>query len=92
LPEVGFSTAREHAPAWGAATREAIESGLRYSLVGAARELLTRQRESLVPAPWVVWTGGDADWVATSVEGTGAWIVPDLVLQGLARAEERSDR
>ena len=43
--------------------------------------------------PWLLWTGGDAPTLAPWVVGDDARIVPDLVLQGLARiAHGRVDR
>jgi len=37
-------------------------------------------------APWILWTGGDADWIAAEIVGAGAVIEPHLVLRGLAAA------
>ncbi len=77
---------REAPPAWGAATLPALEAGIYWGVVGAIRELLTRQSEGLdqSQAPWVVWTGGDASTLA-AVGWEEARVVPDLVLLGLAR-------
>jgi type III pantothenate kinase len=75
---------REAPPAWGNATVPALEAGIYWGVVGAVRELLTRQSAGLVPAPWVVWTGGDAPALARAVAWEGARVVPDLVLRGLA--------
>jgi type III pantothenate kinase len=73
------------APApWGCSTRPALEAGLFWGAVGIVRELLARQAEGLAPAPWLVWTGGDAPALAPWIEWADARIVPDLVLQGLA--------
>jgi type III pantothenate kinase len=69
---------------WGAATRTAMDAGIYWGVVGAIREILGRQALVLGSNPWVVWTGGDARELATSVQGSGARIVPDLVLHGLA--------
>lgn len=79
LPEV----APTQAPCpFGRSTIPAIEAGVFWGVVGTIRELLTRQAEGLSPAPWVLWTGGDAatfaPWVFDSPE-----IVPHLVLEGL---------
>jgi type III pantothenate kinase len=81
LPEV--KPPIEPAP-WGASTRTALEAGIYWGVVGAIREILERQAVGLGADPWVVWTGGDAQELAASVQGDGARIVPDLVLQGLA--------
>lgn len=72
--------------AWGSSTVPAMAAGLFWGAVGSIREILARQAEGLSPAPWVVWTGGEAPVLAPRVEGPGARIVPDLVLHGLARA------
>jgi type III pantothenate kinase len=53
--------------------------------VGAVRELLARQASGLSPEPWLVWTGGDAPLLAPWIPWEGATVVPDLVLNGLAR-------
>jgi type III pantothenate kinase len=73
--------------AWGRSTRPALEAGVFWSTVGGVRELLGRQAADLGSHAWLVWTGGDAgrlapwiDWPAGAVR-----IVPDLVLEGLAR-------
>lgn len=75
---------REAPPAWGNATLPALEAGIFWGVVGAVRELLTRQAIGLNEAPWVVWTGGDADPLARAVDWPDARVVPDLVLRGLA--------
>jgi len=72
-------------PAWGASTFPALEAGVFWGVVGGVRELLTRQAEGLEPAPWVIWTGGDAAVLASALAWEGAEVVPDLVLRGLAR-------
>ena len=56
-----------------------------WGAVGAVRELLTRQAAGLAPAPWLVWTGGDAEAIAPRIDWPDARVVPDLVLEGLAR-------
>ncbi len=72
-------------PPWGDSTRPALEAGVFWGVVGAIRELLTRQAEGLGPSPWLVWSGGDAETLAPAIDWPGARVVPDLVLQGLAR-------
>lgn len=71
-------------PPWGASTRPALEAGVFWGVVGAVRELVRRQAERLSPAPWVVWSGGDAPVLASCVDWPGAVVIPDLVLHGLA--------
>jgi len=61
----------------------AIESGVFWGTVGALKELIARQCESR-PAPWIIWTGGDAERLAQYVVPETPLICPDLVLQGLA--------
>ena len=75
----------EAPPAWGRSTRPAIEAGLFWGAVGAVREILARQAAGLVPDPWIVWTGGDAAVLAPWIDRGDAKVVPDLVLEGLAR-------
>ncbi len=82
LPEVGVT---EVPPAWGSSTLPALAAGVFWGVVGSIRELLERQANDLSPSPWLLWTGGDAPTLAPFVVGDGAHIVPDLVLQGLAR-------
>jgi type III pantothenate kinase len=72
-------------PAWGRSTRPAIEAGLFWGAVGTVRELLARQEEGLSPTPWLVWTGGDAAVLAPWIDRANARVVPNLVLEGLAR-------
>ena len=78
-------TPRAAPPAWGNATRPALEAGLFWGVVGTIRELLTRQSADLAPTPWLVWTGGDAPRLAPEIAWPDATVVPDLVLDGLAR-------
>lgn len=76
---------RDDPPAWGRSTRPALEAGIYWGVVGAIRELVARQAAELGPAPWLVWTGGDAPRLAPWVESDRGRIVPDLVLEGLVR-------
>ena len=82
LPEVVVG---EPPPSWGFATDSALSAGLFWGLVGSARELIARQKATLSPAAWTLWTGGDAPRIAPWIDGPDARIVPDLVLQALAR-------
>lgn len=68
----------------GYATRPALEAGIYWGVVGAVRELLTRQSGGMSPRPWVIWTGGDADRLAGAVGWPDSEVVSDLVLLGLA--------
>ncbi len=76
-------TPHEAPPVWGSSTRPALEAGLYWGVVGAIRELLTRQATDLSPLLWLVWTGGDAPLLAPSIAWGAACVVPDLVLHGL---------
>ena len=80
LPEV---VPREAPEPFGRSTVPSLEAGVFWGVVGAIRELLTRQAAGLDPAPWLVWTGGDAATFARWVEWPGAEVVPHLVLEGL---------
>lgn len=71
--------------AWGRSTRPALEAGVFWGVVGAVREILTRQSVDFPPAPWRIWTGGGAHLLAAEVDGENSLVVPDLVLEGLAR-------
>lgn len=75
---------REAPPAWGNATLPALEAGVFWGVVGAVRELLTRQSANFDAVPWVVWTGGDAEMLASAVGWGNSRVVPDLVHRGLA--------
>lgn len=71
--------------AWGNATEPALNAGIYWSVVGAIRELVTRQEAGFSRPPWRIWTGGDAPTFGPHVEGSTPVIRPDLVLEGLAR-------
>ena len=85
---------------WGTSTMPALEAGVFWGVVGGVRELLTRQADDLGPAPWVVWTGGDADGWRRPSPGTGprssptwssaAWPGSRSVPAGADRDAERS--
>ena len=79
LPEVAVAQAPEP---WGRSTVPALEAGVFWGAVGAIRELLDAAGRGPRPAPWLVWTGGDAPLLAPRVEWPAARIVPDLVLDG----------
>ena len=82
---------REAPPAWGASTLPALEAGIFWGVVGAVRELLTHQAASFKSLPWLVWTGGDAATLAPAITWPSSSVVPDLVLQGLARIMASDD-
>ena len=84
---------RADAPPLGNATLPALEAGVYWGVVGAVRELITRQSEGFSPPPWVAWTGGDAETLAKAVQWPRSEVLPDLVLRGLAAvAFETPDR
>ena len=72
-------------PAWGNSTRPALEAGIFWGAVGTIRELLMRQASGFELPCWLIWTGGDAEALAPAIAWEGATVVPDLVLEGLAR-------
>jgi type III pantothenate kinase len=76
----------QSAPPWGRGTIASLEAGVFWGTVGSLRELLARQTFDRGASPWIVWTGGDAERLASVVSGADAWILPDLVLLGLATA------
>lgn len=71
--------------AWGRSTLPALQAGLFWGTVGAIRELVARQSQDLSPAPWIVWTGGDAPALAPALAWDEAQVIADLVLVGLAK-------
>jgi type III pantothenate kinase len=79
-------------PAWGRSTVPSIQAGVFWGTVGVIRELVSRQSFAAVSHTWRVWTGGDAAVLAPHVDGPGAEIVSDLVLEGLALAAFGGER
>ena len=71
-------------PAWGRGTVDSLKAGIFWGIVGAVRELLTRQEADLGIDPWVVWTGGDAELLAPQIFGAEARIEPNLILDAVA--------
>jgi type III pantothenate kinase len=71
-------------PAWGRGTTDSLKAGIFWGIVGAVRELLSRQEPDLGPDPWVIWTGGDAELLAPPIFGTNAHVEPNLILGALA--------
>lgn len=88
LPEVAPPEAPDP---WGRSTRPALEAGVFWGVVGAIRELTTRQAAGLSD-PWLFWTGGDAPMFARQVAWEGAEVVPHLVLEGLIRQDSEPFR
>jgi len=67
----------------GRATVPSLEAGIFWGVVGTVRELVSRQEATSVGPSWRIWTGGDAEALASYVDGPGAEVVPHLVLEGL---------
>jgi len=67
--------------AHGAETKSAIEAGLFWGQVGAARELIAR---GAAGDHWEIWSGGDAGQFAPWAASEQARVINDLVLLGLA--------
>ena len=67
--------------AHGAETKSAIEAGLFWGQVGAARELIARGSTG---DHWEIWSGGDAAQFAPWAASEQARVINDLVLMGLA--------
>ncbi len=68
--------------AHGAETKTAIEAGLFWGQVGAAKELIARS--GAMADHWEVWSGGDATLIAPWAASEQARVIQDLVLMGLA--------
>ncbi len=73
---------------WGRSTVPALEAGVFWGTVGAIRALVGRQSEGLVPRPWAVWSGGDAEALIgpTALDLPDQRLRPSLVIEGLASA------
>jgi type III pantothenate kinase len=84
LPEVSLRPGDPPPPACGRNTREALESGLFWGVVGAVKELTRQLSEPLSAAPHVFLSGGDGKLIA-AVLGGEATYVPHLALRGAAR-------
>lgn len=68
--------------AFGTETQSAIEAGLFWGQVGAARELIARSTGG--QEHWQIWTGGDSPMLARWAGSPEAEVIEDLVLLGLA--------
>jgi type III pantothenate kinase len=75
-------------PGWGRSTIPALEAGVFWGTVGVIRSLVGRQSEGLIPRPWVVWSGGDAELLmpAAALDLAPSRLAPSLVLEGLRAA------
>ncbi len=83
LPLVGPSEFSP--PCLGRDTEAAIAAGLHWGLVGAVRELIARQKAALGDSKTsILWSGGDAHWLAREIGGAAARVDDALVLRGLA--------
>ncbi len=73
---------------WGQDTDSALAAGIFWGMVGAVREIIRRQDDPGSPPRWRIWTGGDAEILASQIEDerSASLIVPDLVLIGLGIA------
>jgi type III pantothenate kinase len=69
----------------GRNTRDALGAGLYWQLAGGAQRILDGLRGELPPPVRVVATGGDAELLASGVDGIDR-IDPDLTLRGLLLA------
>lgn len=78
LPRVDLS---EPVTAIGTSTKEAILAGAAIGYRGMVKGILEALRKEL-PAPHIVATGGDAEWIVSGMEETIA-VDPDLTLHGL---------
>jgi type III pantothenate kinase len=85
LPLAHLPIEDEPPPIVGKNTEQAIQSGLFWGAVGAARELIARMSESLTPPPQVFVTGGDLRRLAPLLDNQ-AKFVPNMVLAGIAIA------
>jgi type III pantothenate kinase len=81
--QLPFIELKQTPPAWGRGTVDSLKAGIFWGIVGAVRELLTRQEADLGHDPWVVWTGGDAELLAPPIFGSEAHIEPNLILDAL---------
>ena len=85
LPLVELEHLSDPPSALGTSTPHAIESGVFWGAIGAARELIARLGDDATPDPQVFLTGGAAASVA-SLLAPGAVYLPHLVLSGVALA------
>ncbi|MCO6044984.1 type III pantothenate kinase [Aeoliella sp. ICT_H6.2] len=88
LPAVYVPMEGKSPPAVGTDTASAIHAGLYWGAVGAVRELIARQRDSLVAPPQVFVTGSTSPDMARLLGAPDYTVryLPHLVLAGLALA------
>lgn len=89
LPLLDMASLAEPPAPVGAATAEAMKSGLFWGAVGGARELIQRMSSELTQPPQVLLTGGAAPSVA-GLLAADACYEPHLVLAGIALSAGRS--
>lgn len=89
LPDCDLSELEESPEAIGKDTLPALQAGLFWGAVGAVRELIDRQRDSLTSPPQVFLTGGAAPSVARLIGGPDYTVrhVAHLTLAGFALAD-----
>jgi type III pantothenate kinase len=87
LPRLDFEHLHEAPAVLGATTVEAMQSGLFWGAIGAARELLTRLAQEEEEPPWLVLTGGAAPSVARLM-ADDAHFEANLTLAGIALTAE----
>lgn len=85
LPRVELEHLADPPSALGTSTPHAIESGVFWGAIGAARELIVRLGDNTAADPQVFLTGGAAASVA-GLLAPGAVYLPHLVLSGVALA------
>jgi type III pantothenate kinase len=93
--QLPFIELKQTPPAWGRGTVDSLKAGIFWGIVGAVRELLSRQEPDLGRDPSVIWTGGDAELLAPPIFGSASHIEPNLILGALtevAFGESRGDR
>ena len=71
-------------------TSDAVAAGVLYSLVGAIDRILDEQAAELGSTPQVLITGGNAEVLSSLMRHTTT-LVPDLVLEGVARIVRAGD-
>jgi type III pantothenate kinase len=71
-------------------TSDAVAAGVLYSLAGAIDRILDEQAAELGGAPQVLLTGGNAEVLSSLMRHTTT-LVPDLVLEGVARIARAGD-
>lgn len=74
----------------GRATRESIQSGLYYGQLGALREIITGMKQEAFPKEDVMVIGSGGFAQLYKEKSLFDVIMPDLVLQGIAKAYELS--